>query len=113
MSHIYRPTALHYQQNAPTLYKMNTHKYNTIPITTTQYISQEVATLTFMDNFTLISNSIFGLKWMLNIANEFYELNNIQANSHKYVLILNYLSDPTPITFNLLNKTFTITSIPS
>ena len=92
---------------------MEVHKYNSIPITTTQHISQEVTTLTFMDDSTLISNSIFGLEWMLDTANEFYTLNNTQANPHKYVLISNFLPDPTPITFNLLNNSFTITSIPS
>src|SRR5436305_2270089 len=46
-------------------------------------------TLAFMDNTTLISSSIEGLDHLLNIAQEFYEINNTKINFSKAELICN------------------------
>ncbi|EXX66798.1 hypothetical protein RirG_120290 [Rhizophagus irregularis DAOM 197198w] len=51
--------------------------------------------LTFMDDSTLISSSKSGIKDRLSITAEFYTLNNIQANSAKYVLLCS--SDPSSV----------------
>src|SRR5256885_7519982 len=47
------------------------------------------STLAFMDDTTLISSSLNGLTNMLNIANEFYEMNNTKINFNKAELITN------------------------
>ncbi|CAB4416159.1 unnamed protein product [Rhizophagus irregularis] len=49
--------------------------------------SLPVSHLTFMDNSTLIASSKSGIKDRLFITAEFYTLNNVQANSAKYVLL--------------------------
>src|SRR4051794_15620798 len=47
------------------------------------------ATLAFMDNTTLISSSIEGLNQLLDIAQEFYDMNNTKINFNKAELICN------------------------
>lgn len=74
-----------------------------------------------MDNTTLISSSIDGLTHMLNIANEFYKMNNTKINFTKADLITNRdpssltspaVVRPAPFHFNLVNNSFTITPLP-
>src|SRR3954466_6376978 len=47
------------------------------------------ATLAFMDDTTLISSSIEGLNQLLDIAQEFYDMNNTKINFNKAELICN------------------------
>ncbi|PKB92251.1 hypothetical protein RhiirA5_445401, partial [Rhizophagus irregularis] len=49
--------------------------------------SLPVSHLTFMDDSTLIASSKSGIEDRLSITAEFYTLNNVQANSVKYVLL--------------------------
>ncbi|CAB5193871.1 unnamed protein product [Rhizophagus irregularis] len=49
--------------------------------------SLPISHLTFMDDSTLIASSKFGIEDRLSITAEFYTLNNVQANSAKYVLL--------------------------
>ncbi|EXX52969.1 hypothetical protein RirG_248320 [Rhizophagus irregularis DAOM 197198w] len=46
-----------------------------------------VSHITFMDDSTLIASSKRGIEDRLSITAEFYTLNNIQANSAKYILL--------------------------
>src|SRR4051795_3186294 len=73
-----------------------------------------------MDDTTLISSSLHGLMSMLNVANEFYEMNNTKINFDKAELITN--RDPSdtdnpvplcspPYQFNLITSSFSITLI--
>ncbi|CAB4423103.1 unnamed protein product [Rhizophagus irregularis] len=63
--------------------------------------SLPVSHLTFMDDLTLIASSKSGIEDHLSITAEFYTLNNVQANSAKYVLLSS--SNPSSvITFDLL-----------
>ena len=64
---------------------------NYSPVSHESY-SLPISHLTFMDDSTLIASSKSGIEERLSIAAEFYALNNIQANSAKYVL----LSSPSP-----------------
>ncbi|CAB4407277.1 unnamed protein product [Rhizophagus irregularis] len=75
--------------------------------------SLPVSHLTFMDDSTLIASSMTGIEGRLSITAEFYTLNNVQANSAKYVLLSS--SKPSSlITFRLIpsplvpNKTLTL-----
>src|SRR4051794_18654395 len=83
-------------------------------------LNAELSTLAFMDDTTLVSSSIIGLIQMLNVANEFYHMNNTKINFLKADLITNrdpsspeepLSSTPTPYTFNLITDSFTITPI--
>src|SRR5204862_362014 len=47
------------------------------------------STLAFMDDTTLISSSIENLDHLLNIAQEFYNMNNTKINFNKAKLICN------------------------
>src|SRR2546429_5329108 len=47
------------------------------------------STLAFMDDTTLISSSIEGLDHLLNIAQEFYNINNTKINFNKAEFICN------------------------
>ncbi|GET55319.1 RNA-directed DNA polymerase from mobile element jockey-like [Rhizophagus irregularis DAOM 181602=DAOM 197198] len=49
--------------------------------------SLPISHLTFMDDSTLIASSKSGIEDRLSITTEFYTLNNVQANSAKYVLL--------------------------
>ncbi|PKY33287.1 hypothetical protein RhiirB3_394680 [Rhizophagus irregularis] len=76
----------------------------------------KINNLVFMDDSTLISSSKVGMKSMLSITEEFYQINNTSANHNKYVLITNSFplsssSTLSPITFNL--ELFSLNSIPS
>ncbi|GET59783.1 reverse transcriptase family protein [Rhizophagus irregularis DAOM 181602=DAOM 197198] len=62
--------------------------------------SLPISHLTFMDDSTLIASSKSGIEDRLSIAAEFYTLNNVQANSAKYVL-LSSSSPSSKITFEL------------
>ncbi|CAB4408364.1 unnamed protein product [Rhizophagus irregularis] len=63
--------------------------------------SLPISHLTFMDDSTLIASSKSGIEDRLSITAEFYTLNNVQANSAKYVLLSS--SNPSSVvTFNLL-----------
>ncbi|GBC29356.2 RNA-directed DNA polymerase from mobile element jockey-like [Rhizophagus irregularis DAOM 181602=DAOM 197198] len=62
--------------------------------------SLPISHLTFMDDSTLISSSKSGIEDRLSITAEFYTLNNVQANSAKYVL-LSSSSPSSKITFEL------------
>ncbi|CAB4434466.1 unnamed protein product [Rhizophagus irregularis] len=63
--------------------------------------SLPVSHLTFMDDSTLIASSKSGIEDRLSITAEFYTLNNVQANSAKYVLLSS--SYPSSVvTFDLL-----------
>src|SRR5215213_514058 len=86
----------------------------------TSALTAELSTLAFMDDTTLVSSSIRGLIQMLNVANEFYHMNNTKINFLKADLITN--RDPSspeeplsstsmPFTFNLTTDSFTITPI--
>src|SRR3989337_4486394 len=59
-----------------------------------------VSHLTFMDDSTLIASSKAGIEDRLSITAEFYILNNVQANSAKYVLLSSEQPD-SPIIFQL------------
>ncbi|GET54777.1 ribonuclease H-like domain-containing protein [Rhizophagus irregularis DAOM 181602=DAOM 197198] len=81
----------------------------------------KINNLVFMDDSTLISSIKAGMKFMLSITEEFYQINNTSANHNKYVLITNLLlltlnSILSPITFNLdlssLNSVPSITITP-
>ena len=82
-------------------------------------ITINTSTLAFMDDITLISSSMEGLVNMLNLANEFYAMNNKKINFSKAELITNrdpsngskILPVPLPFTFNLDTSSFTITPI--
>ncbi|CAB4420692.1 unnamed protein product [Rhizophagus irregularis] len=78
--------------------------------------SLPVSHLTFMDDSTLIASSKSGIKDRLSITAEFYTLNNVQANSAKYVLLSS--SNPSSVvSFNISpsslvsNITLTLTSL--
>ncbi|GET56194.1 RNA-directed DNA polymerase from mobile element jockey-like [Rhizophagus irregularis DAOM 181602=DAOM 197198] len=62
--------------------------------------SLPISHLTFMDDSTLIASSKSGIEDRLSITAEFYTLNNVQANSAKYVL-LSSSSPSSKITFEL------------
>ncbi|GBC19763.2 reverse transcriptase family protein [Rhizophagus irregularis DAOM 181602=DAOM 197198] len=62
--------------------------------------SLPISHLTFMDDSTLIASSKSGIEDCLSITAEFYTLNNVQANSAKYVL-LSSSSPSSKITFEL------------
>ncbi|GET50389.1 RNA-directed DNA polymerase from mobile element jockey-like [Rhizophagus irregularis DAOM 181602=DAOM 197198] len=49
--------------------------------------SLPISHLTFMDDSTLLASSKSGIEDRLSITAEFYTLNNVQANSAKYVLL--------------------------
>src|SRR4051812_1999035 len=78
------------------------------------------ATLTFMNDTTLISSSIEGLNQLLNIAQDFYDINNTKINFNKAELICNRdpsdpstkLPDhPTPFNFKSSMVDFTCTPL--
>ncbi|EXX50518.1 hypothetical protein RirG_270100 [Rhizophagus irregularis DAOM 197198w] len=78
--------------------------------------SLPVSHLTFMDDSTLIASSKSGIEDRLSITAEFYTLNNVQANSAKYVLLSS--SNPSSVIFFGLSpspliddNTFTLTSL--
>ncbi|EXX52504.1 hypothetical protein RirG_252520 [Rhizophagus irregularis DAOM 197198w] len=62
--------------------------------------SLPISHLTFMDDSTLIASSKSGIEDHLTVTAEFYTLNNVQANSAKYVL-LSSSSPSSKITFEL------------
>ncbi|CAB4431626.1 unnamed protein product [Rhizophagus irregularis] len=78
--------------------------------------SLPVSHLTFMDDSTLIASSKSGIEDRLSITAEFYTLNNVQANSAKYVLlsssnpssIVSFAISPSPL---VSNNTLTLTSL--
>src|SRR3954466_9422700 len=78
------------------------------------------ATLAFMDDTTLISSSIEGLNQLLDLAQEFYDMNNTKINFNKAELICNRdllnpstkLSDQlTPFNFKSSTVDFTCTPL--
>ncbi|EXX71243.1 hypothetical protein RirG_080200 [Rhizophagus irregularis DAOM 197198w] len=69
-----------------------------------------------MDDSTLVASSKSGIEDRLSITAEFYTLNNVHANSAKYVLL--FSSDPSSVIFFGLsppplinNNTLTLTSL--
>ncbi|EXX65736.1 hypothetical protein RIR_jg9949.t1 [Rhizophagus irregularis DAOM 181602=DAOM 197198] len=62
-----------------------------------------------MDDSTLIASSKFGIEDRLSITAEFYTLNNVQANSAKYVL-LSSSSPSSQIIFDLLPSSLATTT---
>ncbi|CAB4409418.1 unnamed protein product [Rhizophagus irregularis] len=78
--------------------------------------SLPVSHLTFMDDSTLIASSKSGIEDRLSITAEFYTLNNVQANSAKYVLLsssspsstVSFAISPSPLVFN---SNLTLTSL--
>ncbi|GBC38576.1 reverse transcriptase family protein [Rhizophagus irregularis DAOM 181602=DAOM 197198] len=73
--------------------------------------SLPISHLTFMDDSTLIASSKSGIEDRLSITAEFYTLNNVQANSAKYVL-LSSSSPSSKIIFDLLpSSLITVTSL--
>src|SRR5256714_14340062 len=58
-----------------------------------------ISTLAFMNDTTLISSSIEGLNYLLNIAQKFYEFNNTKINFSKAELICN--RDPSNLSSQL------------
>src|SRR3954447_3783608 len=103
----------------PLLVALN--KNNSLPyiISSTSARPQvDISTLAFMDDTTLISSSLHGLTNMLNIANEFYEMNNTKINFDKAELITNRdpcdTDNPVPLCsppyqFGLNTSSFSIT----
>src|SRR3954469_16442108 len=86
----------------------------------TSTLTAELSTLAFMDDTTLVSSSIIGLIQMLNVANEFYYMNNTKINFLKADLITNrdpsspeepLSSTPASYTFNLTTDSFIIVPI--
>ena len=74
----------------PLLVALNNHNSTLYTIFSNSTQSQvNTSTLAFMDDTTLISSSLNGLTDMLNIANEFYEMNNTKINFDKAELITN------------------------
>ncbi|CAB4415499.1 unnamed protein product [Rhizophagus irregularis] len=76
--------------------------------------SLPVSHLTFMDDSTLIASSKSGIEDRLSITAEFYTLNNVQANSAKYVLlsssnpssVVSFAISPSPlVSSNILTLT--------
>src|SRR5215213_5991860 len=92
---------------------------NILSHSTASLPSTSLSTLAFMDDTTLISSSINGLTNMLNLANEFYAMNNTKINFSKAELITNrdplsnstISSSPSPYTFILSSNSFSITPI--
>ncbi|CAB4413084.1 unnamed protein product [Rhizophagus irregularis] len=78
--------------------------------------SLPVSHLTFMDDSTLIASSKSGIEDRLSITAEFYTLNNVQANSAKYVLlsssnpssVVSFAIFPSPL---VSNNILTLTSL--
>ncbi|CAB4405876.1 unnamed protein product [Rhizophagus irregularis] len=78
--------------------------------------SLPVSHLTFMDDSTLIASSKSGIEDRLSITAEFYTLNNVQANSAKYVLlsssnpssVVSFAISPSPL---VSNNILTLTSL--
>ncbi|CAB4413040.1 unnamed protein product [Rhizophagus irregularis] len=78
--------------------------------------SLPVSHLTFMDDSTLIASSKSGIEDRLSITAEFYTLNNVQANSAKYVLlsssnpssVVSFAISPSPL---VSNSILTLTSL--
>src|SRR3954467_1108490 len=77
------------------------------------------STLAFMDDTTLISSSTEGLLYLLDIAQEFYDMNNTKINFTKVELICN--RDPTdqsshisdyPVPYNFKTSTIDFTCTP-
>jgi exonuclease III len=101
-------TALNNECSAPYITKSDF--VDSIPTSSIRTSSQSINNLTYMDDSTLISSSIEGLTEMLNVAQEFYLMNNTQANPNKYILISNMLKRPTVVTFNTTFNSFSITS---
>src|SRR3954467_11546841 len=106
----------------PLLVTLNNN--NTSPYTISSSSSRpqvDTSTLAFMDDTTLISSSMEGLINMLNIADEFYEMNNTKINFDKAELISNRDPQdpnkaapllPSPYQFNFTSSSFSITPIP-
>src|SRR3954452_13842077 len=103
----------------PLLVALNKNNLSPYTISSTSAQPQvDISTLAFMDDTTLISSSLHGLTNMLNIANEFYEMNNTKINFDKAELITNRdscdsdnsisLCSP-PFQFRLNTSSFSIT----
>jgi hypothetical protein len=84
--------------------------------------SQDISTLAFMDDTTLVTSDISALTNMLNLANEFYAMNNTKINFSKANLITNrdpsnpsalLPKSPTSFAFNLERASFNITPLAS
>ncbi|CAB4404634.1 unnamed protein product [Rhizophagus irregularis] len=89
MAHWYQSRRNHFTSSALLDYSPLEFEQHSLPI----------SHLTFMDDSTLIASSKSGIKDCLSITAEFYTLNNVQANSAKYVLLLS--SNPSSVvTFN-------------
>jgi hypothetical protein len=82
--------------------------------------SATVSALTFMDDSNLVASHIDGLKHMIEIAQEFYDMNNTKINFDKAELICNrdpnnpdlpLPSVPQSFTFTVVNKQFSITPL--
>ena len=95
----------------------NTHPY----IMRSASTSVAISNLTFMDDSNLIASHIDGLKHMITIAQEFYDLNNTKINFDKAELICNRDPDipdlplpsaSQPFTFVLPSKQFSIIPLP-
>src|SRR2546423_7799702 len=105
----------------PLLVALNNH--NSSPYTISSNSTQpqvDMSTLAFIDDTTLIFSSLNGLTDMLNIANEFYEMNNTKINFDKAELITNRdpsdTDNPTPLCstsyqFRLRTSSFSITPL--
>ncbi|GBC46512.2 hypothetical protein RIR_jg20581.t1 [Rhizophagus irregularis DAOM 181602=DAOM 197198] len=74
-----------------------------------EHHSLPVSHLTFMDDSTLIASSKSGIEDRLSITAKFYTLNNVQANSAKYVLLSS--SDPSSVISFRLSPSPLITDI--
>src|SRR5436305_12143681 len=105
----------------PLLVALNNHNLTPYTISSNSTQSQvDTSTLAFMDDTTLIFSSLNGLTDMLNIANEFYKMNNTKINFDKAELITNRdpsdSDKPAPLCstlhqFRLRTSSFSITPV--
>src|SRR3954452_7513943 len=74
----------------PLLVTLNKNNLSPYTISSTSARPQvDISTLAFIDDTTLIFSSLHSLTNMLNIANEFYKMNNTKINFDKAELITN------------------------
>jgi len=70
-------------------YRMEHRRYSTNHTVAPEILQQTITDLAFMDDTTWISFTKRNLEHILNIANSFYDLNNISVNNDKAVIITN------------------------
>src|SRR6185369_802401 len=97
------------------------NEVNRLPYTiSSSDYSVAFSTLAFMDDTTLLSSDITGIEHMLDVAQEFYQMNNTKINFNKADLICNRNPNdpskklstvPSPYSFNVAPTSFSLTPL--